>query len=49
MDTLTVAVADAPRPDELLLLVGYTTGARPNARSKSPSHAEVDARLASFD
>jgi hypothetical protein len=49
MDTLTVAVADAPRPDELLLLVGYTTGARPNARSKGPTQAEVDALLASFD
>jgi hypothetical protein len=49
MDNLTVAVADAPRPDELLLLVGYTTGARPNARSKGPTQAEVDALLASFD
>jgi hypothetical protein len=49
MDTLTVAVADAPRPDELLLLVGCTTGARPNARSKGPTQAEVDALLASFD
>jgi 5-deoxy-D-glucuronate isomerase len=49
MDTLTVAVADAPRPDELLLLVGYTTGPRPNARSKGPTQAEVDALLASFD
>jgi amino acid synthesis protein len=49
MDTLTVAVADAPRPDELLLLVGYTTGPRPNARSKGPTQAEVDALLESFD
>jgi hypothetical protein len=49
MDTLTVAVADAPRPDELLLLVGYATGPRPNARSKGPTQAEVDALLASFD
>jgi len=48
MDTLTVTVPDAPRPDELLLLVGYTTGARPNARSKGPTQAEVDALLASF-
>jgi hypothetical protein len=48
MDTLTVAVADAPRPDELLLLVGYTTGSRPNARSKGPTQAEVDALVASF-
>ncbi|MHA6618961.1 amino acid synthesis family protein [Pseudonocardia sp. DLS-67] len=49
MDTLTVAVADAPRPDELLLLVGYTTGPRPNARSKGPTQDEVDALLESFD
>lgn len=49
MDTFTVAVPDAPRPDELLLLVGYTTGARPNARSKGPNQAEVDALVASFD
>jgi hypothetical protein len=49
MDTLTVTVADSPRPDELLLLVGYTTGARPNARSKGPTQAEVDALVASFD
>ncbi|WP_156993363.1 amino acid synthesis family protein [Pseudonocardia acaciae] len=49
MDTITVAVPDAPRPDELLLLVGYTTGARPNARSKGPDQAEVDALVASFD
>lgn len=49
MDTLSVTVADAPRPDEVLLLVGYTTGARPNARSKGPTQAEVDALLASFD
>jgi hypothetical protein len=48
MDTLTVVVADAPRPDELLLLVGYTTGSRPNARSKGPTQAEVDALVASF-
>ena len=48
-DTLTVSVADAPRPNEVLLLVGYTTGPRPNARSKGPSQADVDALLASFD
>jgi len=48
-DTLTVSVPDAPRPGEVLLLVGYTTGARPNARSKGPSQADVDALIASFD
>jgi hypothetical protein len=49
VDTFPVCVADAPRPDELLLLVGYATGPRPNARSKGPSQAEVDALIASFD
>lgn len=32
MDTMTVAVADAPRPDEILLIVGFLGGTRPNAR-----------------
>src|SRR5690606_16931670 len=48
MDTFPVAVADAPRPDELVLLVGYATGSRPNARSAGPTQAEVDALIASF-
>jgi hypothetical protein len=48
MDSLTVSVPDAPRPDELMLLVGYTTGPRPNARSHGPSQAEVDELIASF-
>lgn len=47
-DTLTVCVPDGPRHDELLLLVGYATGPRPNARSKGPSQAEVDTLIASF-
>jgi hypothetical protein len=49
MDSLPVAVADAPRADEILLLVGYATGPRPHARSKGPAQADVDALLASFD
>jgi hypothetical protein len=49
VDTLTVCVHDAPRPDELLLLVGYAMGPRPNARSKGPSQEEVDALIASFE
>ena len=49
MDTFAVAVPDSPRPDELLLLIGYTTGERANARSKGPTQAEVDALVASFD
>ena len=31
-DTLEVRVADAPRPDELLLVIAMSTGARPHAR-----------------
>ena len=31
-DTLTVMVADAPRPDELVLCVAYADGGRPNPR-----------------
>jgi hypothetical protein len=45
MDTMTVSVADAPRPHEILLLVGYATGPRPNARSAGPAQADVDALL----
>jgi hypothetical protein len=49
MDTMPVAVADAPRHDEILLLVGYATGPRPHARSEGPAQEDVDALLASFD
>ena len=31
-DTLEVRVADAPRPDEMLLVIAMTTGPRPHAR-----------------
>ncbi|MQA04458.1 MAG: amino acid synthesis family protein [Streptosporangiales bacterium] len=48
MDSLPVTVPDAPRPDELVVFVGYATGPRPNARAEGPSQAEVDALLASF-
>jgi Amino acid synthesis len=49
MDTMPVTVADAPRHDEILLLVGYATGPRPHARSEGPAQKDVDALLASFD
>ncbi len=42
MDTMTVAVADAPRPDEILLVVAFLGGTRPNARIKGASRAEVE-------
>lgn len=48
MDTMPVMVADSPRADEVLLLVGYMTGARPHARSKGPDQKDVDALLKSF-
>jgi len=48
MDTLTVTVADAPHSEEILLLIGYATGPRPNARSKGPQQDEVNALIASF-
>ena len=31
-DTLEVRIADAPRPDEMLLVIAMSTGARPHAR-----------------
>jgi hypothetical protein len=32
IDTMTVAVADAPRPDELVLVMALSEGGRPNPR-----------------
>jgi hypothetical protein len=46
MDAMSVCVADAPRPDEILLLVGYAFGPRPNARCKGPTQADVEALFA---
>lgn len=42
MDTMTVTVADAPRPSEILLMIGYATGPRANARAEGPNQADVD-------
>jgi hypothetical protein len=41
MDTMTVSVADAPRSDEILLIVGFLGGTRPNARIKGASPEQV--------
>jgi hypothetical protein len=41
MDTMTVSVADAPKPDEILLVVAFLGGTRPNARIKGASPAQV--------
>jgi len=43
MDTMTVALPDAPRPDEIMLVVAFLAGTRPNARIRGASQAEVDA------
>jgi hypothetical protein len=41
MDTMTVSVADAPRADEILLIVAFLGGTRPNARIRGASPAQV--------
>lgn len=41
MDAMTVMVPDAPKPDELLLVVAFLGGTRPNARIKGASPAQV--------
>jgi hypothetical protein len=42
MDSMTIAVPDAPRPDEVLLVVAFLGGTRPNARIKGASQAQVE-------
>ena len=37
MDAIDVAVADAPRPDEILVCVALAVGGRPFARTRKPS------------
>ncbi|HKU04868.1 MAG TPA: amino acid synthesis family protein [Bradyrhizobium sp.] len=41
MDTMTVSVGDAPRPDEVLLVVAFLGGTRPNARIAGASQTLV--------
>ena len=41
MDSMTVSVPDAPRPDEFLLVVAFLVGGRPNARIEGASQAQV--------
>ncbi|GAA1551657.1 hypothetical protein GCM10009789_01750 [Kribbella sancticallisti] len=45
MDSMAVSVADAPHPDEILLMVAYAYGPRANARTQGPSQADVDQLL----
>jgi hypothetical protein len=48
VDSTPVLIHDAPRPDEIVLWIGYAAGPRVNARSKGPDQKEVDALIASF-
>jgi len=41
MDTMTVSIPDAPKPDEILLAVAFLGGTRPNARIKGAAQAQV--------
>lgn len=41
MDTMQLSVPDAPRPNEILLVVAFLAGGRPNARIRGASQAEV--------
>ncbi len=41
MDTMTVSVTDAPRPNEILLVVAFLGGGRPNARIKGAAADDV--------
>jgi Amino acid synthesis len=41
MDSMTVSVADAPRPGEILLVVAFLAGTRPNARIRGATQAQV--------
>src|SRR5262249_51380855 len=47
-DSTPVLIHDAPRPQEIVLWIGYATGPRVNARCKGPDQREVDALVASF-
>lgn len=37
MDAAEIAVADAPRPDEVVVCLALATGGRPHARTRKPS------------
>lgn len=41
MDAMTVSIADAPKPDEILLIVAFLGGTRPNARIKGAAEEQV--------
>ena len=37
MDAIDVAIADAPRPDEIVIALALSAGGRPNARVRKPA------------
>ena len=41
MDGMTVSIPDAPKPDEILLVVAFLGGTRPNARIEGAPAAKV--------
>lgn len=43
-DAMTIALPDAPRPDELVIIVAVASGGRPNARVGGMTAADVVAR-----
>ncbi|MFB3113154.1 MAG: amino acid synthesis family protein [Gemmatimonadales bacterium] len=43
MDTMTIAVPDSPKPDEILLAIAFLGGTRPNARIKGNPPEQVAA------
>jgi hypothetical protein len=45
MDTMTISIADAPRPNEILLVAAFLGGGRPNARIKGAAAADVRAEV----
>jgi len=47
-DSTPVLIHDAPRPNEIVLWIGYAEGPRLNARCKGPDQKEVDELVASF-
>ena len=47
-DSTPVLIHDSPRPNEIVLWIGYATGPRANARCRGPDQKEVDALVASF-
>lgn len=42
MDTMTISLPDAPKPDEILLAVAFLAGGRPNARIRGAPQATVE-------